>query len=138
MPALDSCHFQIVRALQKEGWQVAPRPKYIYDENVTVFIDIEALRSANGNDENNRRIYIEVKCFPDPGSTRELYIAIGQYLVYQTVLASQTTPIPIYLAIPINVYDGTFNSTVRKTVKEHKIKLVVVDLETETIVQWLE
>ena len=24
MPALDSCHFQIVHALQREGWHVSP------------------------------------------------------------------------------------------------------------------
>jgi hypothetical protein len=67
MPALDYCHPQIVRALEKDGWAMSDRP---------------------------------IK--------------------------------------PQAVYNTIFASTVQHALTDNRIKLVVVDLDEERIIQWFE
>lgn len=137
MPVLDSCHSQVVNALRKDGWTVAEKPRYIGDAETEtfVYIDIEAHYQPNGA---ARSMYVEVKCFPGKNPTQELYIALGQYLIYRTLLAKQAIVVPLYLAAPQTVYATIFNSVIRQTLRDNRIMLIVVDLETETIVQWIE
>jgi hypothetical protein len=80
MPAFDSCHPQIVRALEKDGWNIALDQFLIrIDRSHRVYIDIEA-RHANSQSV----MVVEVKCFQDVESeTTDLYTAIGQYLIYR-------------------------------------------------------
>jgi hypothetical protein len=48
MPALDSCHAQIVRAIQDDGWMVSPQPVQLATEERTVFVDVMASKQQNG------------------------------------------------------------------------------------------
>jgi hypothetical protein len=81
----------------------------------------------------------EVKCFRDKDSaTREVYESIGQYIVYRSMLALENLPIPLYLAIPSDAYDEIFDDVLLHVIDENRIKLVIVNLETETIAQWKE
>jgi Holliday junction resolvase-like predicted endonuclease len=75
MPTIDYCQHQVVRALQKVGWTVAPKPQRLVVGRRVVYIDLVAKQS-------NRKVFIEVKCFADPDSVHEQYVAIGQYLTY--------------------------------------------------------
>lgn len=45
-------------------------------------------------------------------------------------------PVPLYLAVPTDAYDEIFDDVVQYVVNKNRIKLVIVNLETETIVQW--
>lgn len=137
MPAYDVCHEQIVRALQKEGWRVDDRPQRLnYDER-SIFIDVRATRSMNGSSQ--QILLIEIKCFIDRDSTtRELYTAIGQYIIYRALLNERNLNIPLYLAIPDDVYHDIFDSTVQRAIKDSQIKLVIVNLESEVITLWRE
>jgi len=95
MPKLDQCHHQVVRALQKTGWTVAPRATKLYSENRQIFIDIRAWRQVNGTSQ--QILLAEVECFPDRRSlTTDLYIAFGQYIVYRALLAELEDPHPLY------------------------------------------
>lgn len=140
MPALDSCQNQIVRALRQDGWTIADKPKYIADPDTEtfVYIDIEAFRDPNGTPSEARTIYVEVKCFPGKNTTQEIYIALGQYLIYRALLAKQTINVPLYLAVPKLIYEATFNAVFRKALHDSGIMMIVVDLVTETIVQWIK
>ena len=140
MPALDSCHEQVVRALRKDGWLVADKPKYIDDSETEtfVYIDIEASHKPNGATTEARQIYVEVKCFPRKNVSQELYITLGQYLMYRALLEKQIIRIPLYLAMPKTIYEDAFNDIFRRALHTNRIMVIVVDLETETIVRWLE
>ena len=85
MPAIDVCHSQVVHALQKDGWTVDPQPFTIRVQRRRGFIDIIANQSINGTSQ--QILLAEVKCFQDQASwTNDLYAAIGQYIVYRTML----------------------------------------------------
>ena len=137
MPALDYCHPQFVRALQKDDWLVKEKPEQFRVTGRIIFIDISASRGTNGL--KRQALFAEIKCFPDLQSTsRELYIAIGQYIVYRAVLAELQDTTLLYLAVPESVYQTVFDVAVRRAISDNQIKMVIVNLETETITQWIE
>lgn len=136
MPALDYCHPHIARALEKDGWALVETIR-VATAMRTVYIDMEATRNING--ASQRMVLAEIKCFPDRDSTtRELYTAIGQYLIYRTMLAENDVQIPLYLVVPEKVYDTIFDAIVRRVMNDHNIMILVVDIETEAAVRWIE
>jgi XisH protein len=140
LPALDSCHAQVVRALRKAGWTIADKPKYIGDAQTEtfVYIDIEAIYQGNNEIARSSTIYVEVKCFPRKNATQEVYIALGQYLIYRAILDKQAVEVQLYLAVPRTFFEATFAALFRQVLQDNRIMVVVVDLATETIVEWIE
>lgn len=100
-------------------------------------MDVQASQCTNGNHE--RILLAEIKCFPDRNNTtREIYIAIGQYIFYRAVLAEVRDTTPLYLAIPEAVYLTIFDVYVHRAIIDNKIRLLVVNIDQEQIVQWIE
>jgi hypothetical protein len=66
-----------------------------------------------------------------------VYIALGQYLIYRALLTKQALAVPLYLAVPQATYEATFNAVFRQALLDNRIMMIVVDLEMETIVQWI-
>jgi XisH protein len=135
--ALDSCHEQVVSALRKAGWELGSQPFYVLVEDFAVFPDIQAQRIGDTGEEI---IVVEVKCFADERSDLdELYRAIGQCLIYRSVLKLKPISAKLYLAIPDIVYYRLFNTpVVAMTIAELQIKILIVDIDQEEIVQWLD
>jgi hypothetical protein len=134
MPALDRCHPQVVRALEKEGWQIMSQPLALLKDRRRIFIDIEAVQQRNGS--TRHVLLVEVKCFAEQDAlTTEVYIAIGQYLVYQTLLKQLQSTLPLYLAFPDTVYTQ-LDPIILMTLAEYHIQQMVVDLEREVILRW--
>ncbi|MBC7810644.1 MAG: fatty-acid oxidation protein subunit alpha [Burkholderiales bacterium] len=137
MPALDQCHHQVVRALQKAGWIITNQPYNVSALDRQVYVDVRAVQSVNGHRE--QILLLEVKCFLDKLSiTTELYIAVGQYIFYRTMLKELNDDTPLYLSVPETAYVEFFDEIVRRIMRENRIKLLIVDLKTETIVRWIE
>jgi hypothetical protein len=130
MPTEDICQPEVVVALQKDGWTITGQQIYIPKPDLYVFIDIEAAKEDS-------QAYIEVKCFPDANSTTEFYTAIGQYLVYRQVIATERPGYRLYLAVPEDIFDA-LGETYRDTIRDNRVKIIVVNLEAEFIVQWIE
>jgi len=137
MPALDQCHDQVVHAFQKAGWQIDGQQYQLKYKAHTVFIDIAASRRINGT--GHQILLAEVKCFPNPdSSTREVYIAFGQCLVYRTMLLARGIDTPLYLVIPEAYYEQSFDLTLKQVLKDNQIHYITVNLDTETLVKWNE
>lgn len=136
MPAFDTCHPQVVRALQKDGWQVRDKQRKIRTRLLTVFIDIHASRLTD--DQRREVMFVEVKCFSDPDYfPRDLYVALGQYAVYRAVLDENQIMLPLYLAIPQDVYNY-FESSIFRALRYYEVNTIVVNVAQEVIVAWNE
>lgn len=60
---------------------------------------------------------VEVKCFSNLAEhIRDLYIAIGQYIVYQAMLDELNNPTPLYLAVPKTAYDRLFDGVIQRAI----------------------
>ena len=135
--ALDSCHYQVVNALTKAGWSVEPNIYVMELDRVRIYPDIRA-RQVNGQVEE--LLIVEVKCFSDEDNySDELYRAIGQYLVYRTMIELKGVQAKIYVAIPSFIYERLFRrQVVAETIRIANIKLIVVDIDREEIIQWID
>ncbi|MDX1993994.1 MAG: element excision factor XisH family protein [bacterium] len=137
MPAFDQCHDQVVRALEKEGWRLEAAPYRVFTKYRSIYIDAEFTHQ----DDNHLQhiILVEVKCFPDENSTTtDLYNAIGQYLVYRDMLIETETALPLYLTVPYTIFEKVFDAAIQRVIKDNRIDVIVIDLEQEEIVQWIE
>jgi len=131
MPALDACHPQVVNALQKAGWKVSPHPFAIPNRRRNPLLaDIRAEQNAN------QIIIVEAKCF-EKNNLDELYTAIGQYIVYRSLMNKMPIQLPLYLSIPTTAYYGIFKEIGLDIVNEMNIKLIVIDIVNEVIDLWI-
>jgi hypothetical protein len=136
VPAIDQCHQQVVRALEKAGWDVFPNPYTLaVGRGVLLFVDIRAQRLS---EERKEVLLIEVKCFPEDSSdTRQLYTAFGQYLVYRSIVRQKTLEAEVYLAVTSDAFDGVISQLGLPAIHENRVKMIVVDIRNEVIRQWL-
>jgi len=136
MPAIDRCHERVVHALINDGWTIKKQPFKVVTPLNPLFIDLEARKAADMGIQ--MILLIEIKCFPDGDSTmNDLYSAIGQYLVYRTVLKRFQNASDLYLAIPTKAYHELFQPLIASLITELAMKLVLVDMERERIEQWI-
>ena len=131
MPALDHCHDIVVRALEKDGWDVDSKPfsLRLVNQKTSLYVDIRASRGQE------TIILVEVKCFTND-LLAEIYTAIGQYQFYRMVIEQRQLLYPIYLAVPSDAYYGIFRS-VLPLAEQINMKLIIVDLANETVEQWI-
>lgn len=138
MPAVDDCEPQVIRALEKADWVVVDRPYSIQLVEKTsryVFADLR-LESVQNNDE---MIVVEVKCFPTSRSQiDEFYHAFGQYVVYRHALRLRGISTPIYLTMPDAAYKVLIQiPAIQAALVDSDVKIILVDLASETITQWI-
>ncbi|GIK67505.1 MAG: hypothetical protein BroJett018_52990 [Chloroflexota bacterium] len=137
MSALDACKPQIIRALEKDGWQIVEKPHQIGFNDRMAYADFSA-RHVNEDDEQFI-IVMEVKCFTNPkADLTELYTAIGQYQFYIAAMRSNREEFPLYLAIPTTAYLRFLEATVLLDAFQiARVKLVVVDISQEVVERWI-
>lgn len=102
-----------------------------------VYADVSLQRFSNGRVEEI--VIVEVKCFMNPkDAVQELYTAIGQYTFYSAALSIRKSRLPLYLAVPYEGYHRLIKQpAVQLALQRAGVKLVVVNLATEEIVEWL-
>ncbi|MBZ0315401.1 MAG: hypothetical protein K8L91_03210 [Anaerolineae bacterium] len=137
MTAIDSCEPQIIRALEKDGWQIVDKPFPIFADKRPVLADFSAHRSSEHGDEFI--VVIEVKCFTDPrADLSEFYSAIGQYWYYKVMMTRDNVAFRLYLALPLDAYTRfQLKPSFLQTFEAAQVKLVVVDIGAEVIEQWI-
>jgi 3-methyladenine DNA glycosylase/8-oxoguanine DNA glycosylase len=55
--------------------------------------------------------------------------------VYRALMANQNISVPLFLAIPKEVYERMFSAILRQAISDNRVKIIIVDLETETIAE---
>ncbi|MGD1849520.1 MAG: element excision factor XisH family protein [Cyanophyceae cyanobacterium] len=130
MPRRDLYHDTVKSALIKDGWTITHDPYVLGDAELYVFSDLCASKT-------NQTVTVEIKVFGVNGRTSELEKAVGQYVLYRSVLKNENLPTLTYLAIPSQAYHSFFQKRiVRDLIRDEDIKLLVFDPSTETIEQW--
>lgn len=141
MPNVDSCQPQIIAALEKLGFRItnAPftLPTSLDDDGRYLYADLRAERINNGQIE--RMIVVEVKCFPAHRPfLEELYHAIGQYQAYQAVMDETGLTEDLYLALPVHALEIIVNEAfMQRMIKTANASLIVVDLISEEVTEWI-
>jgi len=89
--------------------------------------------------KENKEIAVEIKSFINPSLVKDLENAIGQYILYYSLMLKKYPKRSLYLAIREEIFLDFFSEDIVTIVLElNPIKLMVFDSEKEEIVQWIE
>jgi hypothetical protein len=134
VPAKDHYHQTVIDALKNDGWIILADQVKIEVGRRRLWIDLHAQHL-----ERNETILIEVKGFENsPSDIEALAHAVGQYLLYRTVLSMINSSLSIFLAVPGDAYEGILSESIgQQVIKQLGIKLLVFNPLQEEITLWL-
>ncbi|MEY3868263.1 MAG: hypothetical protein RLZZ338_2154 [Cyanobacteriota bacterium] len=137
MPAKDTYHDAVKNALIKDGWSILADPYKIKYKDAELFADL-AVEKTIAAEQNGRKIVVEIKSFLSPSPMRDFELALGQYILYRNIINFTEPEYQIYLAIPDSIYENFFKrESIQDVAKINQLLLIVVDMEREEILQWI-
>jgi len=128
MPAKD-----IVRnALTKDGWTITQLTWGV--KGLHIDLDAEQLLAA---EKDGRKIAV-IKSFVSTSEMDNLEKAIGQYVIYRSVMTRSEPDRTLYLAIHKEVFRDIFEEPLGKLLLEdYQVRLIVYDSQAEVILKWI-
>jgi XisH protein len=137
MPAKDLYHDTVKAALIKDGWKITHDPLTLRLSVKKLYIDLGAERLI-GADRDEQKIAVEVKSFTRASDMKDLEEALGQFVLYATLLNRYEPDRILYLAVPEAVRQSVFEEEVGQTLlEENLIRLVSFDPNQEELIQWM-
>jgi XisH protein len=137
MPKLDIIHNSVKNALIKDGWLITDDPYVIQYRRTTLYSDLGAERTIAA-ERNGQKLVVEVKSFIGASKIQDLKEALGQYDIYRYLLEETAPDRKLYIAISKVAYNTFFIQDVTQLIlNRHQLPIIVVDLETEEIMQWI-
>jgi XisH protein len=137
MPKLDIIHNSVKNALIKDGWLITDDPYIIRYRRTTLYADLGAERPIAA-ERNGQKLVVEVKSFIGASKIQDLKEALGQYDIYRYLLEETAPDRKLYIAISKVAYNTFFTQDVTQLIlNRHQLPIIVVDLETEEIMQWI-
>ncbi len=125
-------------ALIKDGWSILADPYKIKYKDAELFADLAAEKPLAA-ERNGRKIVVEIKSFLSPSPMRDFEIALGQYILYRNLISLTEPEYQIYLAIKDSIYENFFQrESIQDIVKINQLLLLVVEMEKEKILQWID
>ncbi|WP_449419386.1 XisH family protein [Phormidium nigroviride] len=137
MPAKDVYHDAVKNALVKDGWTIIADPYKIKYKDAELFADL-AVEKPIVAEKNGRKIVVEIKSFLSPSPMRDFELALGQYILYRNLINLTEPEYQIYLAIKESIYENFFKrESIQDITNINQLLLIVVDMEQEEILQWI-
>lgn len=137
MPARDVYHHAVKAALIADGWMITAEDYTIPVGLQRVYIDLQAERELITAQQGNQKTAVEVKSFIGASTVKDLRDAIGQYIMYRSVLSRLDPERVPYLAIDSETAQTTFAEPLAEyLVTDQQVLLIIVDIAAERIVAW--
>ena len=137
MPARDLYHDSVKNALVKDGWRITHDPLRLTWGKKDMYVDLGAERLMAAQ-KDNELIAVQVKSSIGASSMADLEGAIGQYILYFDVLQEREPNRTLYVAVRQKAYEEVFEDSLGQLLLAKKrLRLVVFDDETDTILLWI-
>jgi hypothetical protein len=137
MPARDLFHDQVKHALIKDGWTITDDPLHIKWRKKNLYVDLGAERLLAA-EKAERRIAVEIKSFVGRSDIADLEAALGQFVLYQTLLAKTSPERTLYLAVHATAFEAVFRRSLGELlIEEGPLRLMIFDPLKEEILQWI-
>jgi hypothetical protein len=137
MPRRDLYHDVVKNSLTKAGWKITHDPMILGDLELRVYPDLGAEKITLN--QSGQTVAIEIKVFGAIGQISELEKAIGQYILYRSILQQTNSSRVPYLAISLQAYKEIFQKKIIQTlIQSEKIYLIIFNPTTEVIEQWID
>ncbi len=136
MAAKDKFHQVLKNALVKDGWTVTDDPYVLKIGGKRQEIDFGAEKIIAA-EKDGQKIAVELKSFLSDSPFNDFYEALGQYISYEIGLSVQEPERIPFLAIDQKTAHRLEKYLVIQMAFELKhVRLLIFELETETIVSW--
>ena len=136
MPAKDTYHDALRSALVKDGWTITDDPFRLVWGERDFYVDLGAERVVAA-EKAGKRIAVEVKSFLGASPMRDLELALGQFLLYRSILEEQEPDRVLFLAIPDEAAEILDEPVGQLLIAKHLIQAVVFDAQKEEILRWI-
>lgn len=137
MPELDIIHNAVKNALIKNGWSITDDPYVIQYRKTVLYADLGAERPIAA-ERDGQKLVVEVKSFIGASKIQDLKEALGQYDIYRYLLEETAPDRKLYIAISNVAYNTFFTQDVTQLIlNKHQLPIIVVGIETEEIMQWI-
>jgi hypothetical protein len=137
VPTRDLLHDAVRKALERDGWTITDDPLRLKVPGRVLYVDLGAERVLAA-ERGAVTIAVEVKSFVGRSDVRDLEEAIGQYVLYELVLAQVDPNRQMFLAVPEAASRAIFTEALGQIVlRARTVRLLVVDPEKEVITQWI-
>jgi hypothetical protein len=137
MPAKDLYHSTVKNALIKDAWVITHDPLMLKLGKKDFYVDLGASQLLAA-EKTDHKIAVEIKSFTGRSDINDLEKALGQYILYQDVLAEIEPERVLFLAIPHSISEDLFEEPIGKLLlKNRRLKLISFDPKEEVITQWI-
>jgi XisH protein len=103
-----------------------------------LYVDLGLAEPTIAATQAGREIAVEIQSFVGKSVINDLHRAVGQCLVYQTILDEIRSGLPLYLAVPEDVYRNLFTDQLGQLVLTRLIRrLVVFDAGSQKVIRWI-
>lgn len=131
-------HEAVRSALIKDGWTITHDPLTLPFGAHNLYVDLGAERVLAAEREGER-IAVEIKSFVGPSEVADMEQALGQYLLYRSLLRRSEPDRRLVLAVPEDAFASILGSELGRAVRDdYALSLLVFDPRTEVIRQWLK
>ncbi len=138
MPAKDKYHETVKKSLIKDGWTITHDPLRIrLARGKNLFVDLGAKRFLAA-EKGIERIAVEVKSFIGASDMKDLEEAVGQFILYASLLKRYYPEYILYLAVSEETRKRVFEEEAGQILLENGIiRLFTFDIIKEKIVRWI-
>jgi hypothetical protein len=136
MPAKDAYHDAVRSALVKDGWTITDDPFRLVWGERDFYVDLGAERVVAA-EKAGKRIAVEVKSFLGASQMHDLELALGQFLLYRSILEEQDPHRELFLAIPDEPAAILDEPVGQLLIAKHLIQALVFDPQKEEILRWI-
>lgn len=138
MAAKDLIHDAAKNALIKDGWTITDDPLRLKYKAVNLLVDLGATRTLAAT-RNGEKIAVEIKSFLNASTINDLKLALGQFNLYLSYLRILKPEHKLWLAISEKAFDEIFSiEGIEIVFEQNKMPLIIVRIETEEIVKWID
>ncbi len=138
MPAKDTFHDAVKVALFRDGWTITHDPYTIVFGQDNLFADLGAERTL-GAERGEERIAVEVKSFLGASGLRDFELALGQFLLYRTLIGRTEPERTLFLAVPVEAFETIFQRPiVGPPIEEYRVAYLVFDPGRQEILRWMK
>lgn len=138
MPKRDIYHQAVKSALLKDGWTITHDPFTLPFGVHNLYVDLGAERIVAA-ERAGEQIAVEIKSFVGASEVADLEQALGQYLLYRSLLQRKEPARMMVLAVPLETFESILSTDLGRAVREdYAPAILVFDPKGEVIQQWLK
>ena len=136
MAAKDIYHDDVRSALIKDGWTITDDPFRLRWGKKDYYVDLGAEKLIAA-EIPGRRIAVEIKSFVGASVVDDMEKALGQYMIYRSILKRRQPDRELFLAVPNNIAKQFEEPLGRLLLEDYDLRVVVFRPKKKEIIRWL-